>query len=252
MEPEMQETQGQPNEIWVAMLKEVNEKIRAAIRSVDRDKAETWPRDIAQLKRPHFIDMQVYMEAFRSQNPKKMIVVPGVETIERCFRYPEKNREKATRDSLAVFAGFNSYDAYRRRYLENRPLKIQLSLAQSRVHMEFQGRIRELQKNIPHTMSSRDFETDDEMVLRYITLYFFLVFDEFHICRIISPDELGVLWDEFYAKGVAHALERPAFRLRLLEMLKEEDDYAFFGLKKEFQEEIMRIYRETYGKELAP
>ncbi len=237
------------DEIWTSLLKEVNQKVMAEMQS--NDPTVNWPADIKLLKRPHFVDMQIVLEAFRSKNPKKISNIPGVETLERCFRYPEKKREKATRDCFSVYAGYTSYEAYKKRYMQMRPVRIQLSLAQSNVHIEFQGRIRELQKTFPHTISNQDFDTQDELIIRHITLYFFLVFDEFHVCQIISPNELGVLWKEFYSKGVIAALKRPAFRNRIIEMFKEEDDYTFFGLKEVFQAEIERLYRNSYGKELS-
>ncbi|MEN7547167.1 hypothetical protein AAG747_04565 [Rapidithrix thailandica] len=239
------------DDAWITLLKEVSNKVKMEVYVFDRARAKAWPSENQDLKRPHFEDIHVCLDGFKSSFPKKIKNVPGVETIERCFRFPEKRREKATKDCLAMYAGYSSWEAYRRKYLEIKPVKIHLSLAQSTVHMEFQGRIRELQKQIPHTISNKEFETDDEIVLRYITLYFFLVFDEFHVCQVISPEELGVLWTEFYAKGVLNALERPAFRKRILEMFEEEDNYAFFGLKDEFKNEICRLYREEYGRDLC-
>ncbi len=236
------------DEVWKALLKEVNQKVQAEMQAADP--TNSWPTDLDQLKRPHFVDMQICLDAFQKKFPKRLASVPGVETIERCFRYPDKKREKATRDCFAIFVGYSSWENYKRRYLQIRPVQIQLSLAQSRAHMEFQGRIRELQKNFPHTISDANFDTDDPLILRYITLYFFLVFDEFHVCQIISPGELGVLWREFYAKGVINALKRPAFRRRAIEMFAEEDEYSFFGLKDVFQSEIERLYRNAYGHKL--
>ncbi len=236
------------DEIWSSLLKEMNQKIKAEVQASDPN--IEWPNDFKKLKRPHFVDMQICLEAFRAKHPKKIAGVPGVETIERCYRHPEKKREKATRDCFAVFTGYTSWEAYKKRYMQMRPVRIQLSLAQSNVHIEFQGRIRELQKTFPHTISDENFDTNEELIIRHITLYFFLVFDEFHVCQIISPDELGVLWREFYSKGVIAALKRPAFRKRIIEMFEEEDDYTFFGLKEVFQAEIERLYLNAYGTPL--
>ena len=75
-------------------------------------------------------------------------------------------------------------------------------------------------------------------------------FDEFHICKVISPKELEVLWDKFYSKGVKDALQRPIFREVLLKIYKEDSDFMFFGVKKEFFEEMNRLYIQEYGKNL--
>ena len=234
---------------WVQLLNEVNQQVKTEVKARSKSAGELWPDDIALLRRPNFEDMFVVLEAFRLRT-KKDLRLPGVETLERCFRYPEKKRGAATRDCLAIYCGYTSYEAFRTRYAINQPLRVQLSVAQSQIHMEFQGRIRDLQQHLPHTIADRDFATDDPLILRYITLYFFLVFDEFHICKVISPNELGILWDQFYAKGVVNALARPAFKKRLLEMFAEEDDYAFFGLKQIFVDEIERLYQHQYNEAL--
>ena len=62
------------DEIWTSLLKEVNQKVMAEMQA--SDPSVNWPSDIKLLKRHHFVDMQIVLEAFRSKNPKKINNIP--------------------------------------------------------------------------------------------------------------------------------------------------------------------------------
>lgn len=238
-----------PTQIWLSLLEEVNQKVKAQLQQVHTEMAASWPENLELLKRPHFEEMHIILQAEFEKGGHHQFFLPKVETIERCFRQVEKKRDKKTRDALAGFARGVNWEKYRKEYWQAQPLKMQLSLSQSQVHMEFQGRIRDLQKNLPHTITDRQFGSRDENVLRFIYLYFFLVFDEYHVCKVISPNELSILWESFYSKGLMHALERELFREELTRIFNEEEDYVFFGLKNAFIAEINRLYIQYFGKE---
>ncbi len=237
------------DEIWNSLLTDVNLRVKAQLHGINPTMAANWPDTLPLLKRSHFEEMYAIFESEFEKFPSEDLYLPKAETIERAFRQSADKRDPKTRDALCWFAHGISYDDYKKSAWKSQPLRMQLNLSQSQVHMEFQGRIRDLQKNLPHTITHRQFDTQDHDVLRFIYLYFFLVFDEFHVCKVISPAELGVLWESFYAKGVMHALERQIFKDELTRIFNEEDDYVFFGLKKAFIAEINRLYIQHFGEE---
>lgn len=114
------------------------------------------------------------------------------------------------------------------------------------IHSRFQNEFRAIQRTLPHDVNSEAWApTDDHK--RSISLYWYLVFDEWLTCTKLSPD-LNSLWEDHYSKGVMSALRLPAFRMKIEEIFSGES--TFMGYGPEFRKHIDEICFDAIGKNL--
>ncbi len=116
------------------------------------------------------------------------------------------------------------------------------------VHSRFQSEVRAIQRTFPPGVNDPAWIPNDAE-LRSITMYWYLVFDEWLTCTQMGSD-LAPLWEKHYAEGAKSALRLGAFKSRIEEIFR--GDSSFFGYGPEFKKEIERLCFVGTGKPLKP
>jgi hypothetical protein len=131
-------------------------------------------------------------------------------------------------------------------------LKVQIDAHQAsklvEVHSRFQSEVRAIQRTFPPNVNDPAW-TPNEAEMRSITMYWYLVFDEWLTCTQMGSD-LAPLWSKHYAEGVKSALRLPAFKARIEEIFR--GDSSFFGYGQDFKKEIESLCFTGTGKPLKP
>jgi hypothetical protein len=107
------------------------------------------------------------------------------------------------------------------------------------IHRSFQQEFHDIQKMLPPEVNVKGWKPEKDEHKRAITLYWYLVFDEWFICSKRSDGILSYLWTEYYSNGVKSALKIDAFRDAIEPRLAKK--YSFLGQREEFYIEINRI-----------
>jgi hypothetical protein len=115
------------------------------------------------------------------------------------------------------------------------------------IHSRFQLSMRELQRQLPAAVNDDNWDPNDNEK-RIITLYWYLVFDEWFTCTGEDPD-LNSLWDRYYYHGVKSALRIPAFENGITKLFS--GDSTFLGMGREFSKVIKEIQWEVNGRDLG-
>lgn len=120
------------------------------------------------------------------------------------------------------------------------------SMLQLEVHSRFQSEVRALQRSFsPNVNSPAWIPTENER--RTVSLYWYLVFDEWLTCKKLYP-ALASMWEQHYSVGVQSALRNSIFNESAKDMFKGSS--SFFGHGKEFADEIDRLCRAATGRPL--
>ena len=114
------------------------------------------------------------------------------------------------------------------------------------VHSRFQNQIRDIQKKFPIEVNNPDWQPNSEE-RRLITLYWYIVFDEWFTCTQGGP-ELETLWSKHYVHGVKSALRMPSFKQVIERMFDAES--TFLGMGREFKAVINNLCYEVHGRDL--
>jgi hypothetical protein len=120
------------------------------------------------------------------------------------------------------------------------------AMLQLEVHSRFQSEVRSIQRTFSPDVNKPEW-APTEIERRSISLYWYLVFDEWLTCSKMHST-LSALWKENYSIGVQSALRNASFNTAARDLFK--GDATFFGYGKEFSEEIDRLCREATGKPL--
>lgn len=107
------------------------------------------------------------------------------------------------------------------------------------IHRGFQKELHDIQKMLPPEVNEKGWTPEKPEHKRAITLYWYLVFDEWFICCKKSDGGLNYLWTEYYCNGVKSALKIEAFKNDIEPKLRKK--YSFLGQSQEFYDEINRI-----------
>ncbi len=118
-------------------------------------------------------------------------------------------------------------------------IKKQNTLLSIEIHRGFQKELHDIQKMLPPEVNEKGWIPEKSEHKRAITLYWYLVFDEWFICCKKSNGDLNYLWTEYYCNGVKSALKIDAFKNDIEPKLNKK--YSFLGQSKEFYEEVNRI-----------
>lgn len=116
------------------------------------------------------------------------------------------------------------------------------------VHSRFQSEVRAIQRTFPPNVNDPAW-TPNDAEMRSITMYWYLVFDEWLTC-VQMGNGLAPLWENNYAEGVKSALRLGAFKAKIEEIFR--GDSAFFGYGPDFKKEIERLCFAGTGKPLKP
>ena len=148
---------------------------------------------------------------------------------------------------VTVFVAYRAamYAGHQANLLREQAMAGQFSL-ELEVHSRFQGEMRAIQRMFSSEVNKLDW-SPTESERRGISLYWYLVFDEWLTCKKMHI-ALSPLWDHKYSEGVQSALRKPAFIEVAREMFK--GDSTFFGYGKEYANEIDRLCRAGTGKPL--
>lgn len=114
------------------------------------------------------------------------------------------------------------------------------------IHSRFQSQVRDIQRSFPPEVNEDHWVPTKEHE-RSISIYWYLVFDEWLTCTKLSPDLL-ILWSDQYSKGVKSALRIPAFRRKIEELFAGES--TFLGYGSEFRSVIEAICEDSIGRKL--
>ena len=134
---------------------------------------------------------------------------------------------------------------------------IQAANTRAEVYNRFQEKFKEFQNNLPSWINNRDnkgnldepkSEKEKAEFNRTIESYWWLVFDEWVVCCCEAKLSCKVLWKKYYSKGVQNALERMYFKEALYRLVRKKN--SFLGHDDDFLDEIKRLYKEKYNKDL--
>jgi hypothetical protein len=121
----------------------------------------------------------------------------------------------------------------------NNTYELSKSNSITEVHNRFQTSMRDIQLKFPVTINSNEVTVDDPLTIRCITLYWYLVLDEFLTCKVLSIDpKMNDLWDKHYIVGVTSALNIKSFYFEIAKLL--DGGSTLLGIREQFEKEIIR------------
>lgn len=114
------------------------------------------------------------------------------------------------------------------------------------IHATLQDRIRELQRSMPPEVNDPHWVPGNEHD-RILALYWYRVFDEWFL-GTKWPSDFGDLWQNHYAEGVRSALRRPAFAVKIRQLIKAGN--SWLGCAESFRNEIDSLHFQVHKRRL--
>jgi hypothetical protein len=120
------------------------------------------------------------------------------------------------------------------------------ALLKIEVHSRFQSEARAIQRTFSANVNNANW-TPTDAERRSISLYWYLVFDEWLTCTQMHIS-LTDLWSKQYSEGVKSALRIPEFKACAVKLFQGSS--SFFGYGQAFRAEIERLCYEGTGRPL--